>query len=152
MAEKMSTYLCNYLLSTGGIRQVFNAANVTELRILTGAVPATADAAQTGTVAALVIGTATNLSFAASSTVGVLAKETAVWADTTGTNAGGVATYYRLVQHGDAGALNQTGTFTDARIQGTIGLTGTDMIVGNTTIAANAAFTVNTFSQSILPS
>src|ERR1017187_1857996 len=113
MAEKMSTYLCNYLLATGGIRQVFNLANSTELRILTGAVPASADAAQTGTVAALVLGTGTAyLSFAASAAAGVLAKEAAVWEDAGGSNAGGVATYYRLVQHGDAGALNQSGTFT----------------------------------------
>lgn len=147
MAQSMSTKLCNDLLTVGSLKAIFNAAADTELRIYSGTVPTGANEAA-GTKIATVLGpSAAYLSFASTASAGVLAKESGTWQDPSAV--GGVASYYRLVQHADTDALDTT---TYQRIQGTIGVGGSDMNVGTTTITASAAFTVNTFTQSIFPS
>jgi hypothetical protein len=144
MAEMMSTALCNKLLDTGSLKGTFNTA---EVRIYSGSVPTTADAAA-GTVIAVVKEGGTSLTWAASAAAGVLAKSANTWADVTGTNAGGVATYYRLVNAADDDGA--TGS-TYPRVQGTVGVGGADMNVGTTTIALHANFTLNVFTQSFVP-
>lgn len=148
--QQMSTGLVQYLLNTGSFTALFsNVSPISELRIYAGTVPATADAAVSpATVAAVVTGpSAISLVFGAA-VAGVIAKSAAVWADLTGTNAGGnPITFYRLVLHGDADGASTTAQ----RVQGTIGTGGADMNVGSTNLAANANFTVNTFTQTLAP-
>lgn len=146
MSEKMSTGLCNKLLDTGSLKSIFNLGF---LKIYAGSAPATADAATTGTLLCTVSNnsTGTGLTFDASAASGTLPKNSGeTWSGTNG--ATGTATHYRLVAVGDTGALSTT----EARIQGTIGTGGTDMVVGSVALVNGATFTVNYFTQSLVPS
>jgi hypothetical protein len=105
--------------------------------------PATADAAATGTRLATVTlnETATGLTFDASvnGVVGKPASE--VWKgniDTTGT-----AVWFRFYEDGDDPTQIST---TAARFDGTVGTSGTDMIVGSTTLTQNLKFEITGFS------
>lgn len=146
--EKMSTALCNKLMATDCFVNIFNAANETELRIYSGTPPATADAAITGSVIAVVVGPASAyLGFDGTSVAGgVLPKESATWADAS--PAGGTASHYRLVWHTDDDSDDSVNV-QYPRVQGTVGVGGADLNVGSTTISG--AFTVNTFTQALLP-
>jgi hypothetical protein len=145
MAEKMSTALCNKLLDTNCLKTIFNAA---EIRIYSGSVPATADAAITGSLIATVKQAAGSLGWGASAVAGVLAKSGTAWTDPSAT--GGVATHYRLVQSADDDSADSG--FIHPRVQGTVGTGGADMNVGNTTITASSTFEVNYFTQAFIPS
>lgn len=145
MSEMISTALANKMLDTGSLKATFNNA---EIRIYSGSVPASADAAAGTVIATVTEASNAALTWAAAAAGGVLAKSANTWADTSGTNAGGVATYYRLVAKTDTDALDTT---TYPRIQGTVGVGGADMNVGTTTIALHANFTLNVFTQTLPP-
>ena len=144
--QQMSTGLVQYLLNTGSFAALFSTTTA-KLQIYTGAAPATADAAPTGTLAATVLGPAGAYLIFGAAVAGVIAKGTGVWDDHSGTNAGGTLGYYRLILNAD-GAGSST---TDPRVQGTISTGGADMNVGSTTLAPGATFTVNTFTQTLSP-
>lgn len=105
--------------------------------------PATADAAATGTRLATVTlnETATGLTFDASVN-GVVGKpSTEIWKgniDSTGT-----AVWFRFFEAGDDPTQIST---TAARFDGTVGTSGTDMIVGSTTLTLNLKFEITGFS------
>jgi hypothetical protein len=138
----MSTGLCNYLLDTGSLKALFSGTTG-EIRLYSGSVPATADAAA-GTIVCTVKEGGSALNFAASAAAGVLSKGASAWSDPT--PVGGVATYYRLVLAAD----DDSSSSSFKRVQGTVGVGGADMNVGNTTIGPGA-FTLNVFTQSIIP-
>lgn len=144
MAEKLSTKLCNSILDTGSIKGSFTNM---ELRIYSGTPPATADAAITGTLLVTVKNGGSYATFgsAAAGVMGINGTET--WSGSS--TPGGVASHYRLVSNADDDGA--TGA-TYPRVQGTIGVGGSDMNVGTTTIGVGATFTVNTFTQSMVPS
>lgn len=147
MAQKMSTGLCNKLLDTDCFREIFDLGFV---KIYSGTVPATADAALGGATLLCTVSinsTGTGLEFAATASGGVLAKDSGdTWS---GTNAAtGTASFYRLVAVGDDG----TSSSTQARVQGTIGTGGSDMNVGSTTLTSGQPFTLNYFTQALVPS
>lgn len=145
--EKMSTGLCNQLLDTAPLRDIFELGFI---KVYAGTVPATADAS-IGSATLLctvsVNSTGTGLSFDAAASGGVIAKDPGdVWS---GTNAAtGAATFYRVVAVGDTGALSTT----QPRIQGTCGTGGADMNMGTTTLTSAATFTLNYFTQALVPS
>jgi len=145
MAQRQSTGLCNYVLDTGSLKAAFPDMRI---RVYSGVVPASADAA---------IGSATllnevkysggDLSFDAAAAGGVLLKnagETWVGTNTTG----GTASFYRVVNAADDGTLSTV----FKRLQGTIGVGGADMNVGLTALTSGSTFTLNYFSQSMIPS
>lgn len=142
---KLSTGLANLIVVyVGGT--VFN---LSFLRLFSGAAPATADAAETGTLITIVSNnsTATGLTFEAAAVLGVLAKKISeVWA---GLNlAGGTVTWFRLVAAGDTGAISTT----QPRIQGTIGPGGAvDFVVAVPLFVNGATFTDTSFTISIVP-
>lgn len=144
MAEKLSTALCNKLLDTAPMKTAFSTP---EIRFYSGTVPATADAAITGTVIAVVKEGAGALTWASAAAGGVLTKSGNVWTDPAAT--GGVATHYRLVSHADTDALDTGPTY--PRIQGTVGTGAADMNLVSTTIASGA-FVINYYHQAIVPS
>lgn len=112
------------------------------LRILSGTPPATADAAETGTLLAVlsVAGGGTGLTFD-TAVDGVLSKAAAeVWMDSS-VNANGTGGYWRYVAAGDTAAASST----QSRVQGTIGLAGTDMVVTNNTFTAGTSWTLDYF-------
>lgn len=104
----------------------------------------------TGTTATLTVSTTSTFSIAADDCLqfGVATSGSIVKALTwsgvglaaagTGTSAG----YFRLVRPNDLGTLNQT----DLRLQGTVGTSGTDLIMSSTTIVYNATTTVDSFT------
>lgn len=144
MAQKMSTGLCDKLMTNNPFKTIFNLGF---LKIYSGTAPATADAAVTGTLLCTVSNnsTGTGITFD-SSTGGVLPKAAAeTWSGVNG--ASGTASHYRLVAAGDTGALSTT----EARIQGTIGTGGTDMVMGNTALTNGATLTINFLTQSLVP-
>lgn len=150
MAEKLSTALCNKLLDTAPMRTVFATP---EIRFYTGTVPLTADAAVPAgfAIAARVKQAGGALVFNTTATDGVLTKSGMAWTDSTGTNPGGTATFYRMVNSTDDES-DQTIAKSLLRIQGTVGTGAADMNLVSTTIAANTTFTINYYHQAIVPS
>jgi len=146
MAEKMSTALCNKMMDTGSFKSIFSGTTA-ELRVYSGAVPATADAAITGVKIAVVKEAGLALNFLAAAVGGVLAKSAAAWTDAAAV--GGVATHYRLCLAADTDALDST---TYPRVQGTVNTVGADMNVSSTTIGAAAVFPMNYYTQAFVPS
>lgn len=148
MAQKMSTGLCDDLLDANPLKTIFNLGFI---KVYSGTPPATADAAIGGGNTLLCTvsnnSTGTGLTFEASASGGVLAKNSGeTWS---GVNAAsGTATFYRLVSASDTGASSTT----EQRVQGTIGTGGADMNVGSTSLTSSATFTVNYFTQSFVPS
>lgn len=146
MAQKMSTALCNQLLLNNPFKTIFNLGF---LKFYSGTAPATADAALTGTLICTVSNnsTGTGLTFDTTATGGVIAKNPAeTWS---GVNAAsGTITHWRLVAAGDTGALSTT----EARVQGTVGTGGTDIVVGNAALTSGATFTMNYFTEAFVPS
>jgi len=101
-----------------------------KLRIFTGAAPANAAAVATGT---LIVEMALASDWMAAAATGSKLKA-GTWSGTA--TAGGVAGYFRI--------LDSTGTTTG--LQGTAGMTGTDMLLDNSNIAINQAVTVTAFT------
>lgn len=120
MAIKVSTGLRLHMLITGAF---IGAMDGGRLRIFSGAVPANADAAETGTLMAELTvdgdGT-TGLTFDATTTTPQISKTPAeTWSEDS-ILASGDATYYRFVADGDDGTADPTAL----RIQGTAGGAG----------------------------
>lgn len=147
MAQKMSTGLCNQLLDTGCLKDIFDLGFI---KLYSGSVPATADASIGGATLQVTIsnnGTGTGLTFDTSAADGTIGKNPAeTWSGTVG--AGGNLSFYRVVAPGDTGGASTT----EPRIQGTIGTGGADMNLGTVTVVAAAPFALNYFTQSIVPS
>lgn len=99
------------------------------LEIRTGAVPANCAAASTGTVLATLTLPSDWMNAASGGTKTLLGT----WQDTSA-DATGTAAHFRIFQ----GAT--------CHIQGTVGTSGTDMIVDNASFAAGQAFTVTAFT------
>lgn len=145
MALKASTGLRNKILDTGALRTVLNLGFI---KLYSGTVPATADAAISGDSTLLTTisnnSTATGITFEAAAVGGVIAKKSSeIWS---GVNAaGGVATYYRHIAPGDTGAASTT----EARVQGTIAVAGADMNLTNTTLSAGATQTSDFYTLNL---
>jgi len=133
---KASTGLRNKLLDSNPLKTILALG---EIKIFSGAEPATADAAETGTLLVTITEAsgATKLSFAASAADGVISKDAAVWSGVVA--AGGVAGYYRHVAAGDTGASSTT----EARIQGSVGLAGADLNLTDLTLVLSATQTID---------
>ncbi len=122
---KISTGLADTVLSSAPLRTALNGG---EIRLYSGAMPASADEAIGG---ATLIGTykaagANPLNFESSSVAGVLSKASSeVWSGTT--VAAGTATWFRHVLPADDGTASSTAP----RIQGTYGLVGTDIVAAS---------------------
>lgn len=101
------------------------------LRIRTGAAPANCAAADTGTVVATVTLPSDWMAAASGGTKALSGTWQDASADATGT-----AAHFRI--------YDSTGT--TCHMQGTVGTSGTDMIVDNTSFAAGQQFTVTSFT------
>lgn len=74
---------------------------------------------------------------------GVIAKETAVWSGVA--VATGVAGYFRLINSADDGSADGSNLLYP-RLQGSVGVSGTEMTMSNTTITSGATQTVDSAS------
>jgi len=136
----ISTGLRNSILTKLALE--FESGVTAEIKIYSGAVPATADADVTGlTELGTVQNTgATALTFGSPS-AGVLSKTTSdSWTVTP--TATGTATFYRLVLDDDDESLSTT----LVRIQGTVDIANADMLVDSTTFTESVPRTVSSFS------
>ena len=140
MALQASTGLRNKLLDTGSLKSVFALGFI---KIYSGAAPADADAATTGTLLCTISNnsTGTGINMAAAAAAGVLEKlASETWS---GVNAAsGTATHYRHVAVGDTGALSTT----EARLQGLVGTVGVEMNLSSTTLTSGATQTLDFYS------
>ncbi len=127
MALQYSTELRNAQLDA--IETVGGTSPV--LKIRTGAAPANAAAADSGTVLATLTLPSDWMAAASS---GSKAKS-GTWEDTSA-DATGTAAHFRLYKSDG----------TTVVMQGTVGTSGTDMIVDNTSFAAGQAFTITGFT------
>lgn len=134
---KFSTSLRSSMLGTAPFKTVMSSC---ELRIFSGAAPATADDAQTGTLLATLKDLGTNpLSFGTAVDDIIAKLETQTWM-TSSVTAAGTATHFRLVLPSDSGAAGP-----DPRVQGTIAKVGADMNLGNPVFTAGLPWTLNYF-------
>lgn len=147
MSAKMSTGLVNHLMAGGSFKNAFEGA-ASELRFYSGTPPATADSALAGnTLIATVKNNGAAVTFGTAATGGVLAKNsTETWNATA--LAGGTITFMRLVNATDDGSSSAT----FKRVQNTVGLGGTDIVVGNNTLATGDPFTVDFYTEAFVPS
>lgn len=141
MTIKTSTGLRNGALSGGSVKTQLDGGLI---KIYAGSPPATADAAVGAatllcTISLNSAGTGINFDTAAAS--GVLAKAPAeVWS---GVNAvTGTAAWYRHVAAADDG-LEST---TQVRIQGLVGVSGSDLNLSSTTLTISATQTIDYYS------
>jgi hypothetical protein len=130
---KFSTGLRNYVQATGPVRQAL--AN-SVIRLYSGAVPASADSALGGGNVLLceITDEAGSFNFDTVASGGALTKQPDALLEGE-VLASGVATFYRHVLPADVGAASTAAI----RIQGTVGLAGTDMELSSTTLVAGAS-------------
>lgn len=143
MTLKASTGLRSKLLDTNPLKTIMAASFI---KIYTGAEPATADAAVTGTLLCTISinSTGTGVNFDTAAVAGVLSKAPAeVWS---GVNAaGGTAGYYRHVAAGDDGTLSTT----QARLQGSVATAGGELNLSSTTLTNGATQTIDYYSVTL---
>jgi hypothetical protein len=144
MALRLSTGARTGLAGTLGLKEIFDGGYID---IYTGGQPAGADYAETGvklvritlasgglTTSGLTFGTAAS---------GVLPKSASVWSGVC--DVAGVAAYFRL--YGTAGTSGSSTT--EKRIDGNVGISGSDMVLANTSLVVGATLTIDTFSLEV---
>lgn len=143
MTFKVSTGLRNHMLASGSLRAALANGKI---RILSGPEPASADAAETGTLLCVIDKDGAGAGFTLDSTAsdGVISK---VPGDVLqGTNlATGVAGYYRHVGSADTGAVS----LTEPRIQGRISTSGAEANFSSVNLVSGATQTADTYSVNL---
>ena len=141
MALKASTGLRNYTLDTGSLKAGLASGS---LKIYSGAVPADADAAVTGTLLVTISESSggTGLSLATSASGGVITKDATTWSGVVSGAGTQTATYWRLTQAGDTGVLSTT----ERRLQGLVATSGAEMVMTSTALTNGATQTIDYFS------
>lgn len=137
MAIRLSTALATAMLNSwlnGTGYSFFNSA-IFEVR--SGTIPANADTAPTGSVLAAMTLPADAMGTAAAAA----AAKAGTWQDTSA-DATGTASWFRVRESGDAGTTNTT----DERMDGTVGTSGADLNLDNTSINITQQVTINTFT------
>lgn len=140
MAIRLSTGMRNGMVGTKGIAEMFNGGF---MKIYTGGQPASADYAETGTLLATIgttSGTGTNdgLVFGTAG-AGAIPKSASVWSGVVVT--AGVAGWFRL--YGTAGTTG-TSASSEVRMDGNIGVSGSDLVLANTSLTLSATLTIDT--------
>lgn len=147
MSFKFSTELRRQQCVVGSLKSALDGGVI---RLYSGPVPVTADAALSGNTVLCEIsagGTGTGVTFEPTAASATLTKSLSeVWQ---GNNtASGVATFFRLVKPSDS---NTAGT-TEARIQGTVGGPAADLTISNASLILGAPQRLEYFAISLLES
>lgn len=119
------------MLGSTGLTEAIDAGTAAVIRILSGSVPANADAAETGTLLASLTCAAT--AFSGLSDTGTAARATfaAITQDSSADNTG-TATYFRI--------LTQTGGTVIA--QGNVGTSAASLVLNTTSISAGSTVSI----------
>jgi hypothetical protein len=143
---RFSSGLRNGLLSTGPLKTLL--AN-SELRLYTGPVPASVDAAIGGSNQLICVirnGGVTGLNFEAAAADGIIAKlATETWQGSNIATAATPVTFYRHVLPSDTDAASATAI----RIQGTIAIAGADMNISNTALVNGAIQSLEAYTVAL---
>jgi hypothetical protein len=143
MTISVSTGLRNRLLDTGSLSSILATGII---KIYSGGVPTAADSAITGTLLCTISlnSTGAAISMAGSASGGVLSKTGGeVWS---GANvASGVPSYYRHTDIGDTGLSSTTAV----RVQGSVGITGADLLVALASLVTLATTTIDSYTVSL---
>lgn len=144
MTIKISTGLCNALLSSNSLKGIFDAGS--EIRIYAGAVPASADdTIGSATLLCTIKNGASGITFNSSASAGILEKNPSeTWSGTN--SASGVATFYRHVLTGDDNAASTSAP----RYQGNVATVGADMNLTSTNLASGATQTLDYHAVSFM--
>lgn len=140
MSVKLSTGMRNKLLDGGSGGGIKGALNLVKINIYSGAQPANADAAATGTLlgTATVNGAGTGGTWDAS-VAGVISKAAAeVWRFTG--LADGIAGWYRMYPNG---ATPANASSTEARIDGAIASSGSEVNLSNVNVVTGVVNTID---------
>ena len=144
MALRLSTGLRTALAGTQGLKGILEGGF---LDIYSGGQPSTADLAETGVKLARLSkasGTSgTDGLLFGTAGAGIIPKSAEVWSGTILT--AGVAGYFRL--YGTAGTSGSSSS--EKRIDGNVGVSGSDMVLANTSLVAGATLTIDTFSLEV---
>jgi len=147
MALRLSTGLRTALAGTSNLKTILQGGC---LDIYTGGQPASADYAETGSKLVRItldsstwgtIGTM-GLTFGTAA-AGVLPKSAGVWSGLI--TLAGVAGYFRLYGTGGTSGTSVS----ENRIDGNVGVSGSDLVLSNTSLTANATLTIDSFSLTI---
>ena len=143
-ALRLSTGIRTALAGTQGLKTLLNGGI---LEIYTGGQPSSADYAETGTklvritlssgdvaTAGLTFGTAA---------AGVLPKSASVWSGAILVS--GVGGWFRL--YGTAGTTGSSAS--ENRIDGNVGVSGSDLVLSNSSLTKDATITIDSFSLTI---
>lgn len=145
MALRLSTGLRNGLAGTSGLKDMLQGGF---LDVYSGGQPTTADIAETGVKLgriSMTSGTAAEDGLLLGTAgAGILPKGHGVWSGTIIT--AGVAGYFRF--YGTAGTAIGA-TTTGERLDGNVGVSGSDMVLSNTSLVAGATLTIDTFSLEV---
>lgn len=145
MTIKVSTGLANAVLDTESVKTALANGKI---YIYAGPVPATADEALAGETLLVTItddATAGGLDMEATAVNGVLSKAAAqTWRGIVA--ASGTAAYYRFVEDGADPSILST---TQKRVQGTVGLAGTDIVLGDINLVAAASQAIDFYNLAI---
>lgn len=140
---QFSTGLRNYMLDTGSFKA---AMAVGFLKLYSGAAPANADAAVTGTLLCTITiaSGGTGISMAAAAASGVIPKlSTETWS---GVNAAsGTVGYFRHTEASDTGASSTT----QKRLQGTVALAGGDINLASLSLTSGLTQTIDSYNVAL---
>ena len=138
MALRLSTGARNGLLGTSGWKELFNGGKI---RIYSGAQPASADYAETGSLLATITSSSgTNGITFGTAAAGVIPKDSGVWSGLV--SAAGNAGWFRL--YGTAGTTGSSAT--EVRVDGNVGVSGSDLVLANPALVLNATLTLDQFN------
>lgn len=143
MTYKTSTGLRNHMLAMGSLRDVLSNGKI---RIFTGSEPASADAAETGTLLCVIDkdGAGAGFTLDAAAQDGIIAKKVADVLKGV-CLATGKAGYYRHVGSSDTGSES----ITDPRIQGRIGTSGAEMNLGSVDLVSGVEQPLDEYSVNL---
>lgn len=145
MAVKLSTGLKETILVTSPARTALTGIVI---RVYSGVVPESADSALSGNTLLLEVsvgGAGTGVTWESVTQDGALLKAASeVWTGTT--VADGVATFFRAVMPSDTGAASSSAI----RVQGTVGLIGTDMTLPNVSLVTGTVQNINAGAFSLI--
>lgn len=133
MALKFSTGLRKGLMVTGSLKSMLDGGSI---KLYDGPIPSSADSALSGNsllVEIKVKTTGAGLTFESAAPSGVLVKSLSeIWESDV--IAGGTPTFFRFVKGADTGVASTS----EVRIQGSVGLAGTDMQISSATLIISA--------------
>jgi hypothetical protein len=140
------------LAGNSGIKGMFDGGFIL---IYSGGQPVSADAAETGVLLCRVAtgsyagGSGTGGLKFGTAADGVIPKSSDVWSGTIGV--AGVAGYFRFLgTGGTTGQMGSSGTSgTGVRLDGNVGMPGSDLVLANTSLVLGATLTIDQFSLNV---